>query len=138
MTRFALPTTLALIVSATCAPSAIAGPPAKYAVVTVWNSTTDLTLNFDYRWGNEPWKSVKELKAGKGLWFSIELDAKGNAPVFQVRLNRAIGKAKPLVKTWDLDWKKSAKQGSEFGKAYNIRRDLLEPREYVWLFEGAK
>lgn len=109
----------------------------KYAVVTVNNNTKDLTFNFEYRWGDGEWKAIKELKAGKAFWFSIELDAKGRAPAFQLRLNRAIGNAKPLVKTWELQWNASPKAAAEFGKQWEIGRDLLE-RNYVWVFESGR
>lgn len=107
----------------------------KFAVVTVNNNTKDLTFNFEYRWGDGKWAAVKELKPGKALWFSIELDAKGRAPEFELRLNRAIGNAKPLGKSFFLQGKPAPKQAAELGKQYEIGRDLLE-RNYVWVFES--
>src|SRR5262245_8651332 len=81
----------------------------KVAVVTVNNPTNDLTLTFDYRWGDGKWETVKALPPGKAMTFSYPLDASGRAPGFQVKMNRAIGKAKPLIKTWDLAWKPAPK-----------------------------
>ena len=63
----------------------------KVAVVTVNNPTTDLTLTFDYRWGDGKWETVKALPPGKAMTFSHPLDATGRAPGFQVKMNRAIG-----------------------------------------------
>ncbi|HEY1188136.1 MAG TPA: hypothetical protein VGE74_10790 [Gemmata sp.] len=114
------------------APALAAGN--KVAVVTVNNPTSDLTLTFDYRWGNGKWETVKALPPGRAMTFSHPLDAKGRAPGFQVKLNRAIGKAKPLIKTWDLNWKAAPKAEARFGSQYEISRDLIE-REYVWLAE---
>jgi hypothetical protein len=118
---------------------AVIGQPAaaadnKVAVVVVNNFTKDLTFTFDYRWGNGKWETVKSLPSGQAITFSHPLDAQGRAPGFQVKLNRAIGKAKPIIKTWDLDWKPAPKAEARYGKHYEIFRDLVE-REYVWLAE---
>lgn len=109
----------------------------KVAVVTVNNPTTDLTLTFDYRWGNGKWETVKALPSGKAMTFSHPLDAQGKAPGFQVKLNRAIGKAPPLVKSWDLEWKPAPKADPRAGSQYEIFRDLID-REYVWLAEAGR
>ncbi|AWM37757.1 hypothetical protein GobsT_42270 [Gemmata obscuriglobus] len=106
----------------------------KFAVVTVNNPTPDLTLTFDYRWGEGKWETVKALPPGRAMTFSLPLDAKGKAPGFQLKLNRAIGKAKPVIKTWNLEWKPAARAEAKLGSQYEIFRDLIE-REYVWLAE---
>src|SRR5437763_845070 len=77
----------------------------KVAVVVVNNFTKDLTFTFDYRWGNGKWETVKSLPSGQAITFTHPLDSQGRAPGFQVKLNRAIGKAQPIIKTWDLTWK---------------------------------
>lgn len=109
----------------------------RYAVVTVTNGTADVTCNFEVRWGDGKWKKVGELQAGKALYFSVPLDANGKAPSFQLRLNRAIGNAKPLVKTFNLQWNAAAKANGASGKQYAIKRDLLD-RNYVWVSEAGR
>lgn len=105
----------------------------KVAVVTVNNFTKDLTFTFDYRWGDGKWETIKSLPPGKAQTFSHPLKG-GRAPVFQVKLNRAIGNAKPITKTWDLEWKAAPTAEAANGKQYEIFRDLIE-RNYVWLAE---
>ncbi|MGL4550725.1 MAG: hypothetical protein ACRC33_06020 [Gemmataceae bacterium] len=132
MTRRPLPLALVCLLAGTAA----AADP-KVAVVTVNNNTRDLTFNFEYRWGTGRWQAVKDLKPGRALWFSVALDARGKAPGFQLRLNRAIGTARPLVKTFDLHGKPAPRGAAGFGRQYEIRRDLLE-RDYVWVFESGR
>ncbi len=106
----------------------------KWAVVTVNNFTPDLTFTFDVRWGKGKWETVKPVPPGRATTFSHPLDANGRAPGFQVRLNRAIGNAKPVIKTWDLTWKASPNNAAKSGTHYEIFRDLID-RQYVWLAE---
>jgi hypothetical protein len=125
---------LALAVGLTvCARSALAADN-KLAVINVNNGSPDLTLNFDYRWGDGKWVSVKDLKPGRTMTLWHPLDAKGRAPGLQVRMNRAIGNAKPIMKTFDLTWAPAATATASTGKQYEIARDLIE-RQYVWLAE---
>jgi hypothetical protein len=130
MFRIALALTVVLAALANSASAA----DNKLAVINVNNGSKDLTLNFEYRWGNGKWESVKDLKPGRTMTLWHPLDAKGQAPNLQVRMNRAIGNAKPITKTFDLTWAPAAKATASTGKQYEIARDLID-RQYVWLAE---
>jgi hypothetical protein len=106
----------------------------RFAVVTVNNSTTDVTIHFSYRWGDGEWKQFKNLKPGAAEWFAIPLDGNGNAPRFQIKINEAIGANPPVNRTFNLRWKRAPDRGTKFGYQYGISRDSND-NDYVSVYD---
>lgn len=111
---------------------------ARFAVVTINNNTKDVTIHFSYRWGNEEWKTLKNLKPGKAEWFSFKLDAAGKAPKFEIKIDEAVGAKPPkIVKTYFLAWKAAPDQGVKFGHQHEIVRDTSD-NDYVSVYDLGK
>jgi hypothetical protein len=93
---------LAMSVSAALISAAAAGEK-RFAVVSLYNQTPDVTVHFSYRWGNENWRDFANFKPGQAQWFSIPLDANGRAPEFEIKINEAIGAAQSIGRTFKLN-----------------------------------
>ncbi len=109
----------------------------RFAVVTVNNNTTDVTVHFSYRWGSGEWKEFKNFKPGKAEWFAIPLDANGGAPKFEVKINEAIGANQPVKKTFVLKWNAAPDKGTKFGHQHEIVRDKAD-KDYVSVYDLGK
>jgi len=123
MTRRSLLSCLfALVATISVARNASADPP-RFAVVTMLNQTPDVSVTFLYRWGNGPWMRYQNLGPGAGEVFSIPLDANGQAPIFEIMIDDAIGAAPRINKTYRLQWNPAPAPLGQFGHKHAIIRD---------------
>ena len=120
---------LAMSLSAALISAAAAGER-RFAVVSLYNQTLDVTVHFSYRWGNENWRDFANFKPGQAQWFSIPLDANGRAPEFEIKINEAIGAAQSIGRTFKLEWHGATDKGIKFGHKHAIRREANN-RDYV-------
>lgn len=126
MTRRSLLSCLsALVATFLVAQKASADPP-RFAVVTLLNQTPDVTVHFMYRWGNGPWVPFQNFRPGAGEVFSIPLDGNGQAPIFEITINEAIGAAPRINKTYQLQWNPAPAPLGQFGHKHAIRRDQYD------------
>ncbi|MBV8232355.1 MAG: hypothetical protein JO329_20430 [Planctomycetaceae bacterium] len=95
----------------------------RFAVVTLLNQTPDVIVNFQYHWGDGQWANFQNFGPGARHWFSIPLDQNGQAPIFEIRINEAVGAAQPINKTYQLQWNAAPDKGIQFGHKHVIRRD---------------
>jgi hypothetical protein len=108
-----------------------ASAQSRFAVVTLLNQTPDVTVHFQYRWGNNPqWTSFQNFRPGGNEWFAIPLDGNGQAPPFEMKINEAVGAAQRIDKLYTLQWKPAPDRGSQFGHQHAIRRDQND-RDYI-------
>jgi hypothetical protein len=130
MTRCSLLSCLfALVVTISVAHDASADPN-RFAVVTLLNQTPDVTVHFQYRWGNDQWRSIQNFRPGTSHWLAVPLDGNGRAPAFEIKIPEAIGAAPRIDKTYKLQWHAAPDQGSQFGHKHAIRRDQND-RDYL-------
>jgi len=123
MTRRSLMSCLfALVVTISVAHDASADPN-RFAVVTLLNQTPDVTVHFQYRWGNAQWTPFQNFGPGGNEWFAVPLDGNGQAPTFEIMINEAIGAAPRINKTYNLQWNPAPDRGIQFGHKSAIRRD---------------
>jgi hypothetical protein len=108
----------------------------RFAVVTVNNNTTNVTVHFSYRWGDGEWQEIKNLKPGNSQWFAIPLN-NGSAPRFQIKINEAIGAAQSINRTFNLKWKAAPDRGSKFGHQFEIVRDKSNS-DYISVYDQEK
>jgi hypothetical protein len=137
LTRSNLVVALASFVVASGAPGSASADDNRYAVATIYNRTRDVTIHFDYRWGDGEWKRVKNLKPGRAEWISFDLNDQGNAPRLQMRINEAVGNAKTYDKVFNLRWRRAPDRGVKFGHPFSIKRDTQD-NEYVSVYDDAK
>jgi hypothetical protein len=128
---------LAFFVVASGAPKSASADDNRFAVATIYNRTKDVTIHFEYRWGDGEWKKVKDLKPGRAEWIFHELDAQGNAPKLQMRINEAVGNAKSYDKVFDLKWRRAPDKGVKFGHPFSVKRDTQD-NDYVSVYDDAK
>jgi hypothetical protein len=102
----------------------------RFAVVSLYNQTNDVTIHFSYRWGNGNWKKFNNFGPGRSEWFAYPLDANGRAPEFEITINEAIGAAQTVNRTFRLIWHGAPDRGIQFGHKHAIRRDAND-RDYV-------
>jgi len=68
----------ALVVTISVAHDASA--QSRFAVVTLLNQTPDVTVHFQYRWGNNAqWTQFRNFRPGGNEWFATPLDGNGQA-----------------------------------------------------------
>jgi hypothetical protein len=127
--RFLKAVLLAISVTATLSFSA-AAEEKRFAVVSLYNQTDDVTVHFSYRWGNENWREFTNFKPGQAQWFSTPLDASGRAPEFEIKINEAIGAAQKTDRSFKLIWHGAPDKGIQFGHKHAIRRDAKD-RDYL-------
>jgi hypothetical protein len=113
---------LAISVSAML-PFSAAAEEKRFAVVSLYNQTNNVTIHFSYRWGNENWRQVANFRPGQSQWFSTPLDANARAPEFDVKVDEAIGAAQQVNRTFNLIWHGAPDKGIEFGHKHAFRRD---------------
>jgi len=110
-----------------------ASAQSRFAVVTLLNQTPDVTVHFQYRWGNAQWTQFSNFRPGANEWFSIPLDGNGQAPPFEVKINEAIGAAQRIEKSYTLQWNRAPDKGGQFGHQHAIRRDRND-RDYIDIY----
>jgi hypothetical protein len=135
MNRRTLVVALWVLAGAVVAPGAARADDNRFAVATIRNDTKDVTIHFEYRWGNGEWKKVTGLKPGQSEWVSYTLDAAGKAPKLQMRINEAVGNAQTVDKVFDLKWKAAPDKGVKFGHQYSIQRDKSD-NDYVSVYDA--
>jgi len=111
-------------------PPSAAADEKRFAVVSLYNQTPDVTVHFSYRWGNGSWQKVSNFQPGHARWFGHPLDANGKAPEFDIAINEAIGAAHPVNRTFNLIWHGAPDEGIQFGHKHAIRRDAHD-RDFV-------
>jgi hypothetical protein len=102
----------------------------RFAVVTLYNQTNDVTIQFSFRWGNGNWQRFASFRPGEAHWFSIPLDGNGQAPWFEIAINEAIGSAQSVGRTFRLISHAAPDKGIQFGHKHAIRRDTND-RNYL-------
>jgi hypothetical protein len=103
----------------------------RFAVVTLLNQTPDVTVQFQYRWGNNAqWTPFQNFRPGANEWFAIPLDGNGRAPPFEMKIDEAIGAAQGIDKSYNLQWNTAPDRSSQFGHQHAIRRDQTD-RDYI-------
>jgi hypothetical protein len=107
-----------------------ASAQSRFAVVTLLNQTPDVTVHFQYRWGNSQWTQFRNFRPGGNEWFSIPLEGNGQAPSFEMKINEAIGAAQRIDKSYFLQSNPAPDKGSQFGHQHAIRRDRND-KDYV-------
>ena len=111
--------------------AASAAEEKRFAAVSLYNQTDDVTIHFSYRWGGGyPFKRVNNFRPGLSEWFSLPLDANGWAPELEIEINEAIGAAPPVNRIFLLRWHAAPDRGTQFGHKYAILRDAND-RDYV-------
>jgi hypothetical protein len=125
-----LVTCLAVLAAGALLPPSAAADEPRFAVVSLYNHTPDVTVHFSYRWGNGNWQKFSNFRPGRAEWFSHPLDANGKAPEFDITINEAIGAAQSVNKTFKLMWHAAPDKGIQFGHKHAIRRDTHD-RDYV-------
>jgi hypothetical protein len=128
--RAFLVTCLAVVAAGALLPALATADEKRFAVVSMYNQTDNVTVHFSYRWGNQAWKKFSNFGPGAAEWFSHPLDANGRAPNFDIEINEAIGAAQPVQRTFNLVWHGAADKGIQFGHKHAIRRDTHD-RDYV-------
>ena len=123
-------TCLAIVAAGALLPPPAAADERRFAVVSLYNQTKDVTVHFSYRWGNNAWKKFSHFRPGNAEWFSHPLDAQGKAPEFDILINEAIGAAQPVTRNFSLVWHGAPDKGIKFGHKHAIRRDTSN-RDYV-------
>jgi hypothetical protein len=106
----------------------------RFAVVSLYNQTPDVTVHFNYHWGNDNWVGNNTLGPGQARWFGVRLDGNGRAPEFAITINEAIGAAQRVDKVFRLNWQAAPDEGIQFGHKHAIRRDAND-RDYVTVFD---
>jgi hypothetical protein len=120
---------LAISVSAML-PFSAAAEEKRFAVVSLYNQTNNVTIHFSYRWGNEKWRQFANFQPGQSEGFSMPLDGNGRAPEFNVKIDEAIGAAQQVDRTFNLVWHGAPDKGIQFGHKHAFRRDTNN-RDYV-------
>jgi hypothetical protein len=103
----------------------------KFAVVTINNGTPDVTVTFEWRFGNDQWQKYT-LAPGKAVYLYRGLDANGKSPSPQIRFQEGINKAKPFPKTVRLNFNAAPDVGTNFGYSYTLNRDTSN-NDYIHL-----
>ena len=106
----------------------------RFAVTTLANRTSDVSIHFEYRWGDGEWKKIRNLKPGRAEILWHELDAQGKAPRLQMRINEAIGGAHRIEKIYDLKWHLAPDKDLKFAYPFSVKRDIQD-NKYVSIYD---
>ena len=125
-----LVTCLVILGAGALLPPSAAADEKRFAVVSLYNQTDNVTVHFSYRWGNDNWQKFSNFGPSHSQSFSHPLDANGKAPDFDIAINEAIGAVQPVNRTFNLIWHGAPDKGIQFGHKHAIRRDAND-RDYV-------
>lgn len=95
---------LVVLAAGALLPPSAAAEEKRFAVVSLYNQTDNVTVHLSYRWGTENWQKFSNFGPGNSHWFSYPLDANGTGPEFDIAINEAIGAAQPVNRTFKLIW----------------------------------
>ena len=113
------------------AASSVRADDPKFAVVTINNGTADVTITFDWCFGDGKWNSYK-LPPGKAVALYNPLDANQQSVPPQIMFQEGINKAKPFKKTKTLQFYAAADTATNLGYSYTFNRDAADA-DYIHL-----
>jgi hypothetical protein len=128
--RAFLVTCLGVVAAGALLPASATADEKRFAVVSLYNQTDNVTVHFSYRWGGGAWQKFTNFRPGNAEVFSHTLDGHGQAPEFDITIDEAIGAAQRVDRTYKLVWHAAPDKGIQFGHKHAIRRDAHD-RDYV-------